>query len=37
VSEMKTEQLQLIWRFLFSFGMIAGTVAVATLVAHWMR
>jgi hypothetical protein len=37
VSEMKAEQWQLVWRFLFSFGVIAGTVAAATLVARWMR
>lgn len=33
---MKDERRQLLWRFLFSFGMIAGIVAVATGIAHWM-
>jgi len=37
VSKMKTEQQQLIWRFLFSVGVIAGTVSVATIVARWLR
>ena len=34
---MKAEQRQLVWRFLFSFGLIAGTVAVATMIARWVR
>ena len=34
---MKAEQRQLVWRFLFSFGLIAGTVALATMIARWMR
>ena len=35
--QMKAERRQLVWRFLFSFAVIAGTVAVATMVAHWVR
>jgi hypothetical protein len=35
--QMKAERRQLVWCFLFSFGVIAGTVAVATMIAHWMR
>jgi len=31
---MKAEQRQLVWRFVFSFGLIVGTVAVATLIAR---
>jgi hypothetical protein len=34
---IKAEQRQLVWRFLLSFGVIAGTVTVATMVARWMR
>ena len=34
---IKSEQRQLVFRFVLSFGVIAGTVAVATLVARWMR
>jgi hypothetical protein len=34
---LKAEQRQLVWRFVLSFGVIAGTVAAATMVAHWMR
>ena len=34
---MKDERRQLVWRFLLSFGLIAGTVAVATMIARWMR
>jgi hypothetical protein len=33
----KAERRQLLWRFLFSFGLIASTVAVATMIAHWTR
>lgn len=33
----KTERRQLAWRFVLSFAVIAGTVAVATMVAHWTR
>jgi len=33
----KAEQRQLVWRFVLSFGVIAGTVAVATMVARSMR
>lgn len=35
--QAKAEQRRLVWLYLFSFGMIAGVVAVATVVAHWMR
>ena len=31
------ERRQLVWDFLVSFGVIAGVVATATLVAHWVR
>ena len=34
---IKAERRQLIWRFFLSFGVIAGTVTVATLLARWMR
>jgi hypothetical protein len=34
---IKAEQRQLVWRFVLSFGVIAGTVAVATMAARWMR
>jgi hypothetical protein len=37
VQPIVTERRQLIWRFVLSFGVIAGTVAVATMVARWMR
>ena len=33
----KAERRQLVWRIVFSFGMIAGVVAAATLIADWMR
>ena len=36
-AQKKAERRRLAWDFLFSFGMIAGVVAVATLVAHWVR
>ena len=36
VLQMKAERRQLVWRFLFSFGMIVSTVAVATMIAGWM-
>jgi hypothetical protein len=36
-AQVQAEQRQLVWRYLFSFGLIAGIVAVATMVAHWMR
>ena len=32
--QMKAERRQLVWRFLFSLVVIAGTVAIATLIAH---
>jgi len=35
--QIKAEPRQLVWRFLLSFGVIAGTVAVATMIAHWGR
>ncbi len=34
---VKAERRQLVWRFVLSFGVIAGTVAVATMVARWIR
>jgi hypothetical protein len=34
---IKSEQRQLVCRFVLSFGVIAGTVAVATMAARWMR
>jgi hypothetical protein len=34
---IKAERRQLVWRFVLSFGVIAGTVAVATMAARWMR
>jgi hypothetical protein len=34
---IKSERRQLVWRFVLSFGVIAGTVAVATMVARSMR
>jgi hypothetical protein len=34
---IKTERRQLLWRFVLSFGVIAGTVTVATWMARWMR
>jgi hypothetical protein len=33
----KVELGKLVWRFLWSLGLIAGIVAVATMIAHWMR
>jgi len=33
---VKAERRQLVWRFVLSFGVIAGTVAVATMVARWV-
>ena len=35
--QMQIERRRLVWRFLFSFGSIAGVVTVATMIAHWMR
>ena len=35
--QVKTERRELIWHMLFSFGMIAGVVAAATMIAHWMH
>ena len=35
--QMKTERRQLVRRFLLSFGVIAGTVVVATMIAQWTR
>jgi hypothetical protein len=34
---IKAERRQLVWRFILSFGVIAGTVAAATIVARWMH
>jgi hypothetical protein len=33
---IKAERRQLVWHFVLSFGVIAGTVAVATMAARWM-
>ncbi|HEV8039724.1 MAG TPA: hypothetical protein VGP62_12725 [Bryobacteraceae bacterium] len=33
----KVEGWQLFWRFFWSVGLIAGTVGVASLIAHWAR
>jgi len=33
----KAEHGQLLWRFVLAFGLIVGVVAIATMVAHWMR
>ena len=35
--QVKTERRELIWNMLFSFGMIAGVVAAATMIAHWLH
>ncbi len=35
--QVQAERRQLVWRILSSFGMIAGVVAAATMIAHWMR
>jgi hypothetical protein len=35
--QVKTERRELVWHILFSFGMIAGVVAAATMIADWMR
>jgi len=34
--EMKAEHDRLLWRFVFSSGMIASIVAIATAFAHWV-
>ena len=34
VVQIKAARRQLVWRFLFSFAVIGGTVALATLIAH---
>jgi hypothetical protein len=34
---IKSEQRQLVWRFVLSLGVIAGAVAVATMAARWVR
>ncbi|HUA20157.1 MAG TPA: hypothetical protein VMB25_15520 [Bryobacteraceae bacterium] len=36
-AQVKAERRHLVWRILSSFGMIAGVVAAATMIAHWMR
>ncbi len=36
-AQVKTERRELVWHILFSFGMIAGVVAAATMIADWMR
>ena len=33
----KALQGQLLWRFVLAFGLIVGVVALATMVAHWIR
>ncbi len=35
--QVKAERRELIWHMLFSFGMIAGVVAAATVIADWTR
>ena len=35
--QVKDERRVLVWHILFSFGMIAGVVAAATVIADWMR
>jgi hypothetical protein len=35
--QMKAERRQLVWRFLLAFGVMAGTVAAATMMARWVR
>jgi hypothetical protein len=35
--QVKAERRQIFWRFLFSFGLIASVVAVATMIARWIR
>ncbi len=35
--QVKAERRQLVWHILFSFGMIAGVVAAATMIAHWVH
>lgn len=35
--QMKIERRELLWHFLIAFGVIAGAVTVATMIAHWTR
>jgi len=35
--QVKAERRELVWHILFSFGMIVGVVATATMIADWMR
>jgi len=35
--QAKVQGWQLFWRFFWSASLIAGTVGVAALVAHWVR
>lgn len=35
--QVKAEQRRLLWHILLTFGMIAGVVAAATLIAHWVQ
>ena len=35
--QMKIERRELLWHFLIAFGVIAGAVTVATMLAHWTR
>ena len=34
---LKTERHALLWHILFTFGMIAGVVGAATMIAHWVQ
>ena len=34
---IKSEQRQLVWRFVLSFGVITGALVVATMAARWVR
>lgn len=35
--QVKAERRVLVWHIFFSFGMIAGVVAAATMIADWIR
>jgi hypothetical protein len=36
-AQVKAVQRRLLWHILLTFGMIAGVVAAATLIAHWVQ
>ena len=36
-AQVKAERRELVWHILFSFGMIAGVVAAATMIADWLQ